>query len=243
MKKISVELSRVSKGMRLKFNLILDSPESPNQRKDSGLTSVYEIDGNQYIKLNPHPYLTIDISDSFGKKDGWNYNHSVNINWLAKMKLERVLLFSLQNMKIKNLFYYGTDNRLYVNHNVSKPLEERMKFVLGNKYCEMKYAVIKDETNIDIEYEGIIFLINSAENFCYLTVDELSLLYYILTNTNLNTIALQVMSYYESVMKKDDLPESIEISPEIVKEEIEEQPEPVYTPPMENTSDLLPDIE
>ena len=199
MKKINLELGKISKGMRLRFSLILDSEQGP-QNRNFNLVNHFQIDGNEYFRLNPHPFITIDISDSFGKNETWSSNHVVNLN--------------------------------------------QRPFVIGNKTCYMQYIVIKDDKDPETEYEGIIFMINSADNFCYLTIDELNYLYYLLRSINMTDLSLQVMNYYQSL--KNDADRSVQdltkqySKPPLI-EEPEEIPEPNQIPPIIEPNEI-PDL-
>ena len=242
MKKINLELGKVSKGMRLRFSLILDSELGP-QHKNFNLVSHFKIDGNEYLRLNPHPFITIDISDTFGKNEIWNANHVVNLNHFSKMKLESRLNVIIRNFQIKDLFYYDNFNHLKVNPEVNNRIKQ-MPFVIGNKNCQIQYIVIHDEKEQDSEYEGVVFMINSADNYCYLTFDELNYLYYILRSINMTELSLQLMNYYQSL--KNDSDRSVEdltkeySKPPII-EEIEEIPEPNHIPPIIEPNEI-PDL-
>lgn len=242
MKKINLELGKISKGMRLRFSLILDSEQGP-QNRNFNLVNHFQIDGNEYFRLNPHPFITIDISDSFGKNETWSSNHVVNLNQFSKMKLESRLNVMIRNFQIKDLFYYDNFNHLKVNPEVNKRINQR-PFVIGNKTCYMQYIVIKDDKDPETEYEGIIFMINSADNFCYLTIDELNYLYYLLRSINMTDLSLQVMNYYQSL--KNDADRSVQdltkqySKPPLI-EELEEIPEPNQIPPIIEPNEI-PDL-
>lgn len=242
MKKINLELGKVSKGMRLRFSLILDSGPGP-QNRNFNLISHFQIDGNEYLRLNPHPFITIDISDTFGKNETWNTNHVVNLNHFSKMKLESKLNIMIKDLQIKNLFYYDNFNHLKVNPEVNKRINPK-PFVIGNKTCHMQYIVIKDEKDPEIEYEGVIFMINSVDNYCYLTVDELGYFYYLLRSINMTDLSLQVMNYYQ--LLKNDTDRNVrdltkEYSKPPIIEEVEDIPEPNRIPPIIEPNEI-PDL-
>ena len=241
MKKINLELGRISKGMRLKFSLILESSETEKSRS-LDVVKTFTISGNDYIQLNPHPFITIDISDTLGKrqKDNWNPNLYVTLNAASKLKLETKLTAVIKNFQVNNLYYYSRSNKLTVNQEVERQLSPP-PFVIGNKTCQIKYAVVQDDGNDEIEYEGVIFMINSPENFCYLTIDELNLLFYTLRNINMYQMSLSLLTYYETI-RKDIEEEEITIKPQIVSEELEIQPE-VNRLPVIETPTTIPDLD
>lgn len=236
MKKITVDIGKVAKGMRLKYSLILDADETGVKNPSLSLINHYKIGGNEFFKFNPHPYLTIDISESFGKKEEWNANKSVNLNLMSKMKMEAQLKIVISNLSIKELFYYDKNNKLDVNRDVVKSLNMK-PFVIGNKNCMFDYGVIRDDKNN--EYEGIIFMINSADNFCMLTIDEISYLYYVLLSTNLYNLTFSVLSYYNTLDKTNQLDE-IEIKPQLIQEEQEMVPKLNRVPEYDDQN--MPDL-
>ena len=146
MKKITVDIGKIAKGMRLKYSLILDADETGVKNPSLNLVSRYTINGNEFIKFNPHPYLMIDISESFGKKEEWSTNKSVNLNLLSKMKLESQLKTVISNLSIKELFYYDKNNRLSINRDIVRSLNMK-PFVIGNKNCMFDYGVLRDDKN------------------------------------------------------------------------------------------------
>lgn len=238
MKKITVDIGKIAKGMRLKYSLILDADETGVKNPSLNLVNRYMIGGNEFIKFNPHPYLMIDISESFDKKEEWSTNKSVNLNLMSKMKMETQLKSAIANLGIKELFYYDKNNKLDVNREVVRSLNMR-PFVVGNKNCMFDYGVLRDDKNN--EYEAIIFMINTADNFCMLTIDEANYLLYTLLSINLYNLTFSVLAYYTSLDKKDQIDE-IEIKSKIIQEEPEMVPK-LNRVPEYDTPNLIPDLD
>lgn len=238
MKKITVDIGKIAKGMRLKYSLILDADETGVKNPSLNLVNRYMIGGNEFIKFNPHPYLMIDISESFDKKEEWSANKSVNLNLMSKMKMETQLKSVIANLKIKELFYYDKNNKLDVNRDVVRSLNIR-PFVVGNKNCMFDYGVLRDDKNN--EYEAIIFMINTADNFCMLTIDEANYLLYTLLSINLYNLTFSVLAYYTSLDKRDQIDE-IEIKSKNIQEEPEMVPKLNRVPEYDNPN-LIPDLD
>ena len=220
MKKITVDIGKISKGMRLKYSLILDPNTEQTKNPYLNMINRYSIGGNEFIKINPHPFLTIDISESFGKKEEWSNNKSVNLNLISEMKLESQLKKVISTLEIPNLFYYH-NRKLVVNRDVAKTVKLE-PFVIGNKTCLFDYIVISDDKNN--EYEGVVFMINSADNFCTLTVDEITYLYYTLLSLNLYNLTFSVLTYYSNLEEKEKI-DVVELNPEIIQEKKEPVPQ------------------
>lgn len=99
----------------------------------------------------------------------------------------------LDGFQVKSLFY-NQDGHLYVNPNISNAMVQYIR--LPNKVVKVSYGVVKDEENQEIEYEGIVFMINTPDNYCLLTYDELEYLLYALSKIDLNIMALQAINLY-----------------------------------------------
>ena len=236
MKKITVDIGKIAKGMRLKYSLILDSDDTGTKNPSLNLVNHYKIGGNEFIKFNPHPYLTIDISESFGKNEEWSTNKSVNLNMMAKMKIESQLKMVISNLSIKELFFYK-NNKLDVNREIVKSLNMK-PFVIGNKTCMFDYIVIHDDKKN--EYEGVVFMINSADNYCMLTIDEVTYLYYTLLSINLYNLTFSVLAYYNSLSTHEKVDEIV-IKPQLIQEEPELLPDIHKIPEYQESS--IPDLD
>ena len=84
MLKATMEIGKVNKIMLLKFGIILKPDIPKNQYNYLQVESKFNYMGNEYYKLKPNPFVTIDISKGADKKEGWSINQSVNFN---RMKL------------------------------------------------------------------------------------------------------------------------------------------------------------
>ena len=185
MKKILIELTKINSQMKLKFGIIAVSDDEikyPNNR----LISRFSIDGNEYLRINPKPFIVIDISDAM-KKEGWSKNYSITLNKYYLFRTLQALKSLLTNFKNKGLFYYQ-DGVLTVNNELSKKISVTVH--TNGKAMKFVPSVVPDEENPELFYEGCIFFINTMDNYCYLTYTELEYLYYELSNINLTELSL-----------------------------------------------------
>ena len=220
--------------MRLKFGLILSDNEIPNQKFSNKIINVFNISGNEYIKISPHPFITLDISSSFDKNEDWSNNKSITLNNVNKMKFENSLINVIKSFQVKNMFYYDNNHKLMCDNNISK--KNMVKIVIGNKTCVFKCLAVPDENNKEISYEGVMMMVNSVDNFCYLSFEEINVLLYNLKNINMYSMAISLMGLVQN--NTDLFPEKIETSNEVISEEIEELPEPNRVPPINNTNNI-----
>lgn len=214
MMKASIELASISKSFKLRFSLIVKDDE--NNKRQFELINKFNFGGNDYIKIRPYPFLTIDISSSMDKKNEWSSNQSFNMN-------KKDLFFMIQNLKRlmknfvthKDLFYYD-NNKLVVNKELADELKE--VFVSSNKTILMQACVVTAEDNESV-YEGMFLSINSVDYFSYLTYSEMEYLLYELEHVNMTQLAIDLINSVKILEQKEA--EKI-VQPPVVEEKPEE---------------------
>ena len=202
MYKASIEIGRVNKMMKIKFGLVIKSDEE-TKFKANKLVSKFSYSGNDYLRINPNPYIILDITSFMDKGEGWSSNRTVTLN--------RYYLFRfLQGLKrlindfhnCKNLFYYRSDE-LVVNNSVADSITISIP-TAGSKTILMKPCVVPDEeSSTGNVYEGCIFYINNMENFAYLTYTEMEYLFYELSKIDMNTLSLQLITIVNQLENQD----------------------------------------
>lgn len=226
MHKAIVELGSINKQMKLKFNMyITEDVMIKQEMTQREIVSMFEMGGNHFFKMTPHPYLVIDISNSTDRGDAWNSNLTVNLGMNSMYLLQKKLKLILQGFQEKDLFYKQR-GKLTVDQSIASNFNQFVQ--TSNKMIRMVYAVVPDVENKEIEYEGISFMINTIDNFCLLTYNEIELLYYRLSKIDLHQMAIDVMNTYllkrlESQLNKKE-EEKVVIAFEEEKQEIPETP-------------------
>lgn len=230
MNKINMELGNVNKWMKVKFSLIL---KSENELPINKLVSKFKIDGNEYIKFNPHPFITIEITNESEKKEGWSNNRIITLNKFNLFRMITVLnKFINRFIEVEDLFYYENEI-LYLNNEVADK-EEQLIRISNDKVIKIKPFVISDEEGM---YEGCILFINSMDNYCKLTYEELKYLYYLLSNINMESLSLQLMdlSVKMATVKPTEFKAQVRTVSEVIEEPIVSKPvitvEEVHTIP------------
>ena len=189
MRKISLDITKVST-KNVKFNLILESEEDVKWK--SKLIGRFSYNGNDYIKITPRPYITLDISPSYGKEEEWNRNHNVNLTRNGLFKFVNAMKEMIHAYKAeKDLYYYDSNNNLVMNKRLSDSIMTRL--VISNKVIICQPSVIIDKVDGQ-QYEGMLLIINSIDNFCEFTYEEMEYLYYILMKVDFDTLTLQLIS-------------------------------------------------
>lgn len=193
MYKASIEIGRVNKMMKIKFGIVIKSDEE-TKFKATKLISKFNYGGNDYLRLNPNPYVILDITSYMDKGEGWSSSRTVTLNRYYLFRflqgLKRIII-DFQNHK--NLFYYQ-NNELVVDNSVADEITISIP-TAGSKTIMMKPCVVPDEeSSTGNVYEGCIFYINNMENFAYLTYTEMEYLLYELSKIDMSSLSLQLIT-------------------------------------------------
>lgn len=235
MYKGSIELGKINKYMKIKFNIIIKDDENKNSF-NMKVIDTFTYGGSEYLRLSPKPYITIDISATADKTDSWNSNTQVNLN---KMCLIDFIIKSknmINKFRIPEL-YFIKNNRLQVNTDIANKSYEIIR--TPNKTIKMIHCVVYDNDNSDIENEGICFMINSIDNFCFLTYTELEYLYYMLSKINMDELAISLINTY--LLIKDKESRKLEIQKTIDEIKINE-PQTISLPKLELSNEIPDNI-
>jgi hypothetical protein len=195
MYKGSIDIARINRTMKLKFNLILRDDENPSLNKknknSSKIVNKFMYNGSEYLKLSPKEFITIDISETSDKTDEWNSNTQVNLNKINTFELMKKLKKIIDSFQIKEL-YFIKNGKLVLDKNISREYNQVIRTGNG-KIIGIQHCIINDADNPDLEYEGVVFMINSVDNFCCLTYSELEYLYYELTQLNMHNLSMMLI--------------------------------------------------
>lgn len=237
MYKCYIDMGKINKYMRIKFNIIVEDDIGTNKfANKTKCIDKFSYAGSKYLKLSPRPYITIDICESKDKNDSWNSNLQVNLNKFVLFDLLRKLRSMINKFKIKDMFFIK-NNHLHVN---TESANSNCEFVkTPNKIIKLLHCVVKDEDNIELEYEGICFMINSIDNYCFLTYTELEYLYYELSKINMTELSMQLLNAYLITEKHKIRNRELEIDKSI--SEIKDE-EPNTTLPKLKKANEIPEI-
>lgn len=196
MYKASMELGRIHKSMRLRFSVIIRDDDisngSPWNREP--LYKRFRFQENEYFKVNPHPFLTIDISDRREmKKEGWNSGYSVSLNQKALFLMRRRVRELIQAFQTEHqMFYYNERNELVVNPILAD--KHKIYVPTSQKTILMQPCVVPDDETPNKVYEGVFFAINRMEYYTYLTFEELDYFYEILSSIRMTELAMHLLT-------------------------------------------------
>ena len=193
MYKATFEIGKINKMLKIKFGLIIQSEEM-GKFKAAPLVSKFNFGGNDYIRINPNPFIILDISSYMDKGESWSSNRTVTLNRYYLFRFLQGLRKLINDFQTKkNLFYYK-NNELIVNNIEADSVMISIP-TAGSKTIMMRPCVVPDEESTTNKvYEGCVFYINNMENFAYLTYTEIEYLYYELSKIDMSATALQLIT-------------------------------------------------
>lgn len=224
MTKVSIEILRVSKGIKLKLALIVKDDETPSNQKGQGkkkpLIDKFEIRGNEYIQITPYPFVTLDIaSKKLNKSDGFNPNGYVNMNrrdlYIFTLASERLLRRFREE---KALFYYNKENELSLDNQSAMKVQET--FICGGKTLLLRPCIVED-SEFNKVFEGVVICINTMDNFGTMTASEFEYLVYELRQLDITSISIQLINMYK--LMEYEQGKHLEVEESIVMETKDEE--------------------
>jgi hypothetical protein len=211
----SIFLFKVHDSFKVTFNLIISGNED-KKNTNLRLINKFSIDGNDYIKITPYPYLMVDISARGDKKEGWSTNSTFRMNRQELFKvIQRVKRIYSKFTTVKDLFYYDQEQKLTVSPKLAAQHQEI--FECGEKTIKLQACVV-ERGDIAQTYEGVFLIINKPEYFSYLTYEELGYFLYELTRIDMTSLSIQLINTIQltrgmevhTLQKKDNLIEEKE---------------------------------
>ena len=194
----TIELFSVHQSFRVRFTMVIKNDDLVSQKyqfKNKGVINKYAYDGNVSLKINPFPFIIIDISTKQDKKEGWNANWSFALNRRELF----IMIVKLTNLykkfkTIENLFYINSYAETESNKEISEYNKE--KFIASNKRISVQACVVDDVTSgsSTAKYEGIVMYINNYDFYTYLTYAELEYLLYELRKIDINHLMMDAIN-------------------------------------------------
>lgn len=228
MVKGNIALETINKNVKLKVGMVIKSDhEETNFFKTINKFTYY---GNEYLNLNPRAFVTIDISSAVDRGEKYSQNRYVNLNRVDLIRFCHSLNRLLVNFKREEELFYTNDGKLEVTIEISKKTSETIR-TQSHKMIRMVPCVVHDEDNDEITYEGIVFCINSFDNFAYITYEEMIYMFDILSKLDLTQVGMQLLNTY--LLTENMKPEELNLKKKPIEMEPEEEaPEmnSVYVP-------------
>ena len=240
MYKGKINLGSIAK-MRISFNLIMQNDDEvaiKSAYKKDGiqkLISKFQMYGNDYLRINPDPYISLDISKAGDKGDSWNSGNTVNLNRMGLFILKQELQKIITSMYKEKDLYFIMNGKLTLNNDLARNLAKNIRFP-NNNAMRVEYAVISDSDNPDITYEGVVFHLNKTGNFVQLTHRELEFFYHEVSRYDLLQMSFFLILTDLLTQDKDSTCIENKVE-EVVEKEIDTKPLPEI-----KEANALPDL-
>lgn len=215
MVKATIELFKVTKSFKVKFSLIVKNDET-QQNQFQKLVNKFILDGNEYLKITPYPFLTVDITSKMDKNEEWSSNRMFNMNRKEVfMMCQRLRRLISRYTTVKNLFFYDNDGKLKVNPQEAEKIKEVL--ICGQKAVVLYPCVVENEEDHNL-YEGCFLFINSVDYFTYMTYFEMQYFLFELERIDMSSLSIQIINAVnllsevekQQIMKKKPIQEEIE---------------------------------
>ena len=190
MYKLSCDLCYVTRFLRLR--LVVIYKDKFNKEKVSKIN----VNGNDYLTVKTYPYLTLEISNEEERKEAWTYQKSISLDRFGMFNFidrSQPLLRAFVNEK--DMFYYDKNKKLYVN----KELANKNSVTIPLSFSRSIWIspiVVRDKDSNE-ELEGVVMCFDSSVNYVTLSYDEFRFLVYYMKTIDLESLALQLITFAE----------------------------------------------
>lgn len=186
MYKSSMPVCTVSKHVKIKFGIIIESDKPIKNSKN--VISISKFNGNTYLNVTSYPFLTVDISGA--EKGDWNTNKSYTLSNFSIYLFKKRMGIFLKNLAIKDMFFQ-IDGELKVNKEMAKKYTTVIPTGKGKTIMFIPSVVEDEEGN---KLEGCQMLINDYNNFALMSWQELEYFIEFLKEVDMNQLALQMIN-------------------------------------------------
>ena len=200
MVRATFELFRVHKSCKVSFGIVLknDLTGGNTSYGNQQVVSKYNIRGNEYLKIIPHPFINIDISNYMDKRDD---RYNINLNFTLNRRDLYLFLKVLKDVnkimdeKVSELYYYDDKEDLQINKEKSEEYKRGLK--CSNKGVILQPTVVLYDEISEKRDIGVTLAINYYANFIYLTLEDLKYLTHELEKIDLNILSIAILNSSE----------------------------------------------
>jgi len=208
MVKATIDLFRVHKSCKVSFGIILKNDITGNNTAygNQQVVSKFIIKTNEYLKISPHPFINIDISNYLDKReDKYNINLNFTLNRRDLYLFMNVLkdINKIMDEKVSELYYYDDKEDLQINKEKAEEYKRGLK--CGNKGVilqpteDLKYLTY-ELSKLDLNLLSITIL-NSSELLKYMEANGL--------NFNIPPVAQTISTEITDIKPRVKITESI----------------------------------
>lgn len=189
--RLSLFLGYPCRYLKLQFSVVF--------RNDMGkeASSTFNVGGNDYLRVAPHPYITMDFVSDVDRNEIWSRNKQFRLDRFGKFQFVKRGKELLECFKTnENLFLYEGE-KLIVNKEISKKCR---KFITTPFQTLMMFPTVVTDIESNKEFEGVCMMINGVDNYSMLTYEEFEFLVDQLERFDMDATALNLI-IYERMMR------------------------------------------
>lgn len=192
-KSISLVLMR-TESLMVKLSVTLLDGKDTN-----AVYSIYETDMYDYVTVNLAAYVTIQYKPKMEGNVPWDPSRVVRVNEMSMFTLLRGMKDFYNRYQREDLFtYYKQRDQIDCN---ALPSDKVTIALINNQFIELTPDVITDPVTNAI-LPGIIMKLNNTDNKIALSSDEFEALLYRLTQLNIPSEAMSLVSLAMSMTKE-----------------------------------------
>ena len=227
--KFSINLFNGHKECKIDFMLFLDYLDmSETKPKFKPIFNRFVFNGNEYIKIIPRSYITIDITSKMDKQEQLTYNPNsfcaLNVQEMFYFKENLKSLIACYMDPSIPLYKLNEERELLVNTELAQKYIKTTR-VSSNKMIKLVPAVVTQEL---VQYEGCALYINSMDNITYLTISEMCFMLDQLNKIDYTNLTLQCIQLYHILdnksIEKLELPKKEPVSEVTESEVVDNKP-------------------
>lgn len=172
-----------------------------------GVVRVFNFNDNNYMKIEPNGFLTIDIKSTEGEWD-----KGILVNTMNLYHIIRGIGDFLNKMKSPDLYGISKSGKLILYADKSKECTVEITNISGQQRIVLIPTIVVDDT--EHTYEGCRLILNTNACFIDLSIDAIESLRYMLSKIDIYTYSMHLYNaYMHSIEKAAVSIEELKITP------------------------------
>ena len=190
--KITRALIKPTENSIVKFHVRLNNEYNG---KETTFHNEFEYNGCTYLKLDVHPFITIELIDG-----EWDKNKSIYLDQKTLYHFNKSGKKILKNIYNENIFAVDNNNRVIIYSDMANTFTEKVFNIGLNQRVLFKPSVYVDIN--ETTYEGVTMFINNSSNFIEFPIDAFESMIHTLTEVNFFSYSQSLINYYTLMYSK-----------------------------------------
>lgn len=163
--------------------------------KETNFHNEYEYNGCTYLRLDVHPFVTIELIDG-----EWDKSKSVYLDQRTLYHFIKSAKKILKNIYNENIFAVDNNNTVILYKDMANQFTERVFNIGLNQRVLFKPSVYTDIN--ETTYEGVTMYINTSSNFIEFPIDAFESMVHTLSEVNFFSYSQSLINYYHMAYNK-----------------------------------------